>query len=216
VVTIPANIDLQKVIHYKIPSKNKMPKIRQTISFLVPVIGLITLMVMACTFSRSRLYVGSRGELMEEAKSNQVSFSYIYPSPDQNDPTEWMYVVSGDIRGNSYSFNLFLIGVPTAIFQVAIVLQQGGMETVLASGKFETSTDEEKAFAFIKGQRAIEVSEFKLFSAKGSGRDLKASKGDTLLLRISNLASSDGGFGILLSSDLKHRQSFITIPRMTH
>jgi hypothetical protein len=189
-----------------------MSKIWQTAKFLVPVIGLLTSIVMACSFSKSRLYIGDRGELLEEAPPNQVSFSYIYPSSENTKPTEWMYMLPGDISGNSYSFNLFLIGMPTAIFQIAIVLHQGGKETVLASGKFESRTNKEQAFEYIRGKRSISANEFKLFSEKVSGRDLKASKGDTLILRISNEAASEGGFGILLSGDLKHRKSYISIP----
>jgi hypothetical protein len=103
---------------------------------------------------------------------------------------EFEYPLTGDIRGNLYSFNLWMASSGTTTFNVTILLRRGGTDTVLASTSF-----------------AVSAGDYEQFTRTIAGIDPASASGDTLVLRIETPSGARGG---LVNGAAQ--PSFITVP----
>ncbi len=113
-------------------------------------------------------------------------------------PADYAYTLDGDVAGTSYSFNLMLASDGQTTFEVAIIVIQGGMETVLAATTFDV-TEVEHQDGFIR---------YTEYTKTVTGIDPTTSPGDTLILRI----SASRGEGSMSAVNSRGFASYIVIP----
>ncbi|MGB8491026.1 MAG: hypothetical protein WCE64_08200 [Bacteroidales bacterium] len=182
---------------------------------IIPTAFIFLILVSSCRPKKTILILGQNHnlEISPSKHLNQKTFTilYLYSTTYDRIPVEFKYTLRGDIHGNSYGFDLLLMGMTKASFYVDLVLVQGGKETILASTVFESSIEEKIAKDFNEGKKNLAAQQIVPFSKVVSGNDPETRKGDTLLLRI-HLDPNVTGVGVLFTNDGKEKQSYITIP----
>jgi hypothetical protein len=107
-------------------------------------------------------------------------------------PTDYAYTLPGDIQGKTFNFNIWFESVgETATYNIQIILRQAGVETVLATSKFDATKNG-----------------YQQFVIPTSGIDPTTARGDILIFRVGPASGTDGA--ILYTSD-KTKTSYIEI-----
>ncbi|MBN2116726.1 MAG: hypothetical protein JW730_09155 [Anaerolineales bacterium] len=126
------------------------------------------------------------------AQPNEYSTANLYPK--YNTTIDFVHTLAGDIKGESYTFDLWFASGGSSTFDAALIVQQSGQETVLASASF-----------------VVTGKSFTRYTQTVSGIDPTTTAGDILILRISPTAGDPGG---VISKSVPEGASSVTIPEI--
>lgn len=99
---------------------------------------------------------------------------------------EWKTTLQDDIEGTQYQFNIFFGSYSTTSYQLDVILDHNGKQTVLVTTEIN-----------------IEGTQYELYEKTVSGVDPDTSSGDTLIFRITHIAN-DSGAVVISSAQQSH------------